>query len=348
MSSLLSQLGWDVAGVEVGPGLVPARVACGHRDMYTLLGLGDEPVLARVSGRLRFVADGAGDLPAVGDWVGVSGGVIRSVLPRRTVIARADPGSGARQVLAANVDVVFVVTSVNRELNARRLERFVALAVSGGAECVVVLNKADLVEEVGAALGEVRAAVGGETPVVVCSAVTGDGLDVVSSWLSAGRTVALLGTSGVGKSTLTNALLGADVQETAPIRAVDDRGRHTTVRRELLMLPSGALLIDTPGLKLPRMEAGTVVDSAFDEITALAASCRYADCTHSGEPGCAVADAVAAGTLDPGRLDALRALAREQAWADSRDSAEGQAKRKRRARQGSRALRRYYQDRSDW
>ncbi len=347
-SPFLSQLGWDIAGLDLEPGLTPARVACGHRDMWTLLGLGDEPVLARAAGRLRFVATGAGDLPAVGDWVGVSEGVIRTVLPRRTSIARADPGSGARQVLAANVDVVFVVTSANRDLNARRLERFVALAMSGGAECVVVVNKSDLVDDVGPVLGAVRAAVGGEAPVVVCSAATGDGLDVLSSWLTPGRTVALLGTSGVGKSTLTNALLGADVQDTAPIRAVDDRGRHTTVRRELLMLPGGALLIDTPGLKLPRMEAGSVVGSAFDEIAALAAECRYADCSHTGEPGCAVHEAVEAGTLDPSRLDALHTLAREQAWADSRDTAAGRAARKKRGRELSKAVRRYYEDRGTW
>jgi ribosome biogenesis GTPase len=242
------------------------------------------------------------------------------------VLARADPETGRTQVLAANVDVVFVVTSPNRDLNARRLERFVALAVGGGCETVALLNKSDLVDDAGPALAAVRAAVGGEVPVVVCSALSGDGMDVVRSWLAPGRTVALLGTSGVGKSTLANALLGADVQATAAIRAVDDRGRDTTVRRELFELSGGALLIDTPGLKLPRMGADASV--AFDELSALAESCRFGDCSHDGEPGCAVQAAIADGSLDPARLDALRQLQREHAWAESR----ADARERRRAR----------------
>lgn len=299
-----------------------ARVACRHRDLYTVVGDGvGEPQLVRLSGRLRHTLD---DHPVVGDWVGVADGVIRELEPRRGVLARAD------QTLAANVDVVFVVTSPNRDLNARRLERFVALAVGGGCETVALLNKSDLVDDLGPALGALRSAVGGEVPVVVCSALTGDGLDVVRSWLSPGRTVALLGTSGVGKSTLANALLGADVQATAPIRAVDDRGRHTTVRRELFELPGGALLIDTPGLKLPRMGAGAAV--AFDELDTLAESCRFRDCTHDGEPGCAVQAAIADGTLDRARLDALRQLQREQRYAIERNTVAGRAARRARWR----------------
>jgi len=235
-------------------------------------------------------------------------------------------------MLAANVDVVLVVTSANREFNSRRLERFVALAVDGGAEPVAVLNKADLVDDIEPALTAVRAAVGGEVGVVVCSATSGVGLDVLREWLAPGRTLALLGSSGVGKSTLTNVLLETDVQTTAEIRAVDDRGRHTTVRRELFALPGGALLIDTPGLKLPRVGAeGAGLDVAFDAVAALAAQCRFVDCTHVSEPGCAVLTAIADGSLDGARLDALRRLERERAWAASREDPTARSARKRRA-----------------
>jgi len=305
------------------------RVACRHRGLFTVIGAGPAQ-LVRLSGRLRHTLD---DHPAVGDWVMVADGVIHELLARRGVLARTDPQTGGRQALAANVDVVFVVTSANRDLNARRLERFVALAVDGGAEPVAVLNKADLVADVGPALGAVRAAVGGEVPVVVCSALTGVGMDAVGSWLAPERTIALLGTSGVGKSTLANVLLGADVQATAEIRAVDDRGRHTTVRRELFELPGGALLIDTPGLKLPRLGAdGGGLDVAFDELVTLAAACRFRDCTHDTEPGCAVQSAIHTGQLDPARLDALRHLQREQRWAAERGDPAGMAARRQRAR----------------
>lgn len=334
-----ADLGWDETMATALPdGLSPARVACRHRGCWTLLGAGP-PLLARITGRLRHDAgDGRTALPAVGDWVAAdpATATIHAVLPRRTVLSRSDPHTGAPDVLAANVDLVLVVTSATRELNARRLERFVALATGGGARCVALLNKADLVADIGPPLAAVRAAVGGEVPVLVCSAQTGAGLDAVASLLAPGETIALLGSSGVGKSTLANALLGAEVQVTAPIRAVDDRGRHATVRRELLVLPSGALLVDTPGLKLPRMSAadgdGDAGPIAFADITALAAGCRYADCAHEGEPGCAVTAALEAGTLDPARVDALRLLQREQRWAAERASPEGRAARRARER----------------
>lgn len=339
-----ADLGWDDRCAAALPAdLVPARVACGHRDLWTVLGAGP-PRLCRLAGRLRHAATGPSDLPAAGDWVGLDpdGSVIRCVLPRRGALSRADPRTGDELVLAANVDVVLVVTSANRDLNARRLERFAALAVAARAECVAVLNKADLVDDPGPAIAAVRAAVGGAVPVVVCSAATGVGVDAVAAWATRGRTVALLGTSGVGKSTLANALLGADVQATAPIRAVDDRGRHTTVRRELLVLPGGGLLVDTPGLKLPRMaaEAGAGLATAFDDLGALATGCRYADCRHDGEPGCAVAAAIEDGALDPARLDALRRLEREERWARERADPEGRAARRARRREINLAQRR--------
>ncbi len=287
--------------------LVPARVAAADRGSFELLGA-DGPLTAALAGRLRHEA-GPGELPVVGDWVAVEPDppTIHHVLERRTVLRRAAP-TGALQVLAANVDVVLVVSSFNRDLDARRLERFVAVAADGGAQPVVVLTKADLLADPSAALARVRPVTRG-VPLVVVSAQRGEGLEELDPWLVAGSTAALLGASGVGKSTLVNALLGEERQATAPIRRSDDQGRHTTVRRELVMLPSGALLVDAPGLRLPDLwEQGEGLAAAFADLDALAEGCRFADCAHRTEPGCAVREAIEAGELDPGRLAGLREL----------------------------------------
>jgi len=326
-----SDLGLDRRILTSLPGAcVPARVVAVHRGACTVLGDGP-PRLATTPGRLRHAAQRQADLPAVGDWVALDrsgGAVISAIADRRGVIARTDPQTGSQQILAAHVDVALIVTSANRELNARRIERFVALAAAGGADPVILLNKTDLSTSVHEALGRVRHAVGGALPVLPISALTGAGLETVAAVIGSRRTGVLLGSSGVGKSTLINALLGEARQSTASIRGVDDRGRHTTVRRELFMLPGGALLIDTPGLKLPRMTADAHA-AAFDELTRLADTCRFADCRHEAEPGCAVRAALADGRLDPDRLEAARRLQREAEWADSRSDPKAQRARER-------------------
>jgi ribosome biogenesis GTPase len=225
----------------------------------------------------------------------------------------------AGQDLAANVDVAFVVTSANRDLNPRRLERFVAVAAAGGCTPVLVLNKTDLVADPEPELAVLRAVAPG-MPVVATSAQRGDGVDALTAQLGRGRTGALIGSSGVGKSTLINALLGSERQATAQIRAHDDRGRHTTTSRELFALPhGGGLLIDTPGLRLPRMGADPAgVAAAFADVEEIAAGCRFSDCRHETEPGCAVREAIAAGDLDPARLSHQRKLEGEQRWAATR------------------------------
>jgi ribosome biogenesis GTPase len=225
----------------------------------------------------------------------------------------------AGQDLAANVDVAFVVTSANRDLNARRLERLVAVAAAGGCAAVLVLNKAHLVVDLEPALAVVRGAAPG-VPIVAASAKRGDGVAAVAAHVGRGRTGVLLGSSGVGKSTLVNALLGGEHQATGEIRAHDDRGRHTTSHRALFSLPhDGGMLIDTPGLRLPRMGADPAgVAAAFADVEALAAGCRFSDCRHDSEPGCAVRAAIAAGELDPARLSHRGKLEGEQRWAASR------------------------------
>jgi ribosome biogenesis GTPase / thiamine phosphate phosphatase len=322
--------------------LVPARVAGAHRGLFDLLTAGG-PLPARVTGRLRHAAAAPADLPAVGDWVAVDpvGGLVHAVLPRRGAIARAAAaGRSEAQVLAANVDVALVLGSLNRDLNVRRLERMLTLAAEARAEAVVVLSKADLVPDPWARVADVRLALGATVPVVALSVHAGTGLEALAAWLRPGATAVLLGSSGVGKTTLLNALTGGPPRRTAPVRARDDRGRHATTTRELVPLPTGAVAIDTPGLRLPRMWAqASGLETAFADIDELARDCRFADCRHDGEPGCAVAAAVADGRLPPDRLAGHAKLERERARIEDRREA------RRRAREMSKAIRRYYRGR---
>lgn len=287
-------------------GLVPARVATQHRGGFELLGEDD--------GWAGIAAGGLDALPAVGDWVAVAPvpdeakAVIEAVLPRRTAFTRSDPWSDAEEVVAANVDTVFVVTAVGRDFSPRRLERYLAAAHESGAEPVVLVNKADLEPET-PAVHEARAAAPG-VPVLLVSAKSGAGIEQLDPYLQHGRTVALLGSSGVGKSTLANRLAGTDLA-TGEVRE-DEGGRHTTTRRQLVRLPDGGLLLDTPGLRELQL-SGADLDEAFPEIAALAPSCRFRDCSHTHEPGCAVVAAVEAGELPRERYESYVKLAAELA-----------------------------------
>lgn len=297
----------------------PGRVLTEHRGGYVVATeRGD--VHAAVSGRFRYDLATAEDFPAVGDWVAlgpVDGGgsaVIHDVLPRATRFARPARGDVAgAQVVAANVDVVLLVTGLDHDFNLRRLERYLALAWSSGAEPVIVLNKADLCEDLAGRIADVGMVAPG-VPVRVLSALDGTGLDSLTPLLEPGKTVALLGSSGVGKSTIVNALLGYERQETGAVREDDQRGRHTTTSRELLLMPGGALLIDSPGMRSVGMwEVEEGLADAFADIEEFAAGCRFSDCTHNGEPGCAVQQAIVNGSLPAARLDSQRKLARESA-----------------------------------
>ena len=346
----LAALGWSGAfAAPFAPyaeaGHEPARVTAEHRGRYLVATAGGSRE-AEVTGRFRHLAARPADFPAVGDWVALEdhapGAVARihAVLPRRSAFSRSDRdgiGEGPihesdEQVLAANVDVVFLVAGLDHDLNLRRLERYIALAWSSGAEPVLVLNKADLVEDIAPAMGEVAAVAGG-LPVHAVSALTGDGLDGLRDWLGAGRTAALLGMSGVGKSTIVNALLGEDRQATAAVREDDSRGRHTTTSRELILLPGGGLLLDTPGMRtLELFGADVGVETAFAEIASLAASCRFTDCSHEGEPGCAVRGAIVSGTLPAERFDSYRRLVREARSVERRTDPRARAEERRRWR----------------
>jgi ribosome biogenesis GTPase len=319
---LLTTYGWSERlqrdfTPHAAEGLAPGRVVVQQRGRWRLITEAGE-IDAELAG--RFVREAAeGGFPVAGDWVAVQpGGLIRAVLPRSSAFIRWAAGpAGGVQVAAANVDVAFLTASLNADLSLRRLERYLAAAYESGAEPVIVLTKADACDDIAAAVAEVgRIAFG--VPVLPVSALTGEGLEPLTDYLPSGRTAVLLGSSGVGKSTLVNALAGRERMATRAIREDDARGRHTTTHRELILLPSGGLILDTPGMRelgLYDAEAGVarVFGDLEAEVEALAADCRFADCRHEREPGCAVQAALAEGRLDGARLASWRKLQRELA-----------------------------------
>jgi ribosome biogenesis GTPase len=322
---------WDLAPRH---NLKPARVVEQQRESYRVICETDE-LTAEVTGRFRHHALDRSTWPAVGDWVvvevfrGERKASIHETLPRRSKLSRKAAGErSAEQVLVANIDTVLIVTSLNADLNLRRLERYLNMVFSSGAEPVIVLSKADLCEDIPHMMEQLSAIAAG-TNIHVLSALTGDGLDQLNPYIGEGNTVVLVGSSGVGKSTIINALLGADVQATAAIRGNDGRGRHATTYRRLFSMPTGGVLIDTPGLRELQLWDAEHIDETFQEIHDLAGRCHFRNCRHAGEPGCAVQEAIDTGVLDPERLANLTKLQREQDHLDRRrDVAAQSAQRK--------------------
>jgi ribosome biogenesis GTPase len=354
----LKELGWDAhfdrlwqeTRVE---GCVPARVVSQHRGLWRIAGDFEER-WAAPSGKMRAVAVGSSDWPAVGDWVaseipdGAKQATIHEVLPRRSQFVRKTAGKRvAQQVIVANVDTAFIVVALDGDFNLRRLERYLAQGKESGARPVVLLNKTDECSELAERVAEVeRVAMG--TPVFAVSARHGHSVGALDAFLAAGQTVVLLGSSGAGKSTLVNRLLGQELQQVQPIRESDSRGRHTTTARELLVLPGGAMVIDTPGLReLQLWDAAEGVAETFADVDEIAAQCRFGNCRHEEEPGCAVQVALAAGTLDPARLENRRKLEREQEFLLRKMDPEAKKEEKHKAKLQEREIRKKYRLRDE-
>ncbi|MFQ5741032.1 MAG: ribosome small subunit-dependent GTPase A [Acidobacteriota bacterium] len=352
----LSEYGWTPFFSQrfhghAAKGLRAGRVVLEHRGIYHLQA-GEGEVRASLAGRFRHHAEKAEDRPAVGDWVAFrsrsTGGSasIHAVLPRRTKLSRKVAGSRTEeQVVAANLDTVFLVMGLDGDFNLRRMERLLTVAWESGAGPVIVLNKEDLAPHPLARRTETETIAPG-VPVVLVSGLKKRGLDQLLTYLSAGETAALVGSSGVGKSTLLNCLCGSEVMPTREVRIRDQRGRHTTTHRQLFKLPNGELIIDSPGVReIQLWSRGETLHNTFEDIDALATHCRFGDCSHQGEPGCAVLSAVDEGSLSMERLHNFLSLQRELRYLERRQDEGAQRAQKKKWKVIHRAMRRHKLDR---
>jgi len=321
----LETLGWQETFAKhfetyAPQGYTVGRVALEHKHIYRVYTENGD-MLAEVAGKMRFNATGREDYPAVGDWVVISErpgegkAIIHAVLPRKSKFSRKAAGNTTEeQIVASNVDTIFLVNALNKDFNVRRIERYLILAWESGANPVVILSKADLCDDIAEKVAEVEAVAFG-VPIHVISSETEHGIEELEPYLQNGQTIALMGSSGVGKSTLVNRLFGHEILVTSGIREGDDKGKHTTTHRELCVRPQGGLLIDTPGMReLQLWTADEGFQDSFQDIESLAEQCRFRDCQHQKEPGCAVRQALQDGTLDQGRYQNYSKMQRELAF----------------------------------
>ena len=352
----LQDLGWDDAWAKAfapyaSDGLIPARVAIEFNYIYRLYAESGE-VQAQHAGRLRHEAEGRQHLSAVGDWVaarptpGEATATIEAVLPRRSRFSRKVAGElTEEQIVAANIDTVFLVMGLDGDYNPRRLERYLMLAYESGARPVVILNKSDVADHLSEDLDEIQGLAVG-IPVHAISAKRGNGIEVIENYLGPGRTGALLGSSGVGKSTLVNALLGEEKFKTRDVRAADSRGRHTTRHRQLILLTERrGLLVDTPGMRELQLWTQEGARETFEDVVELAAGCHFTDCRHRDEPRCAVKQAVEDGTLAADRLEGYLKLQDELQSLDARKNVRAQIDEKRKIKSVSQSLKKLYKSR---
>ncbi len=312
--------------------LEPARITQEHKGSYVMINA-DGEYLSEISGKMRYTARGYSDFPAAGDWVLTKifpeekKGIIHAILERKTKFSRKAVLSGGmpdsqgkteEQVIAANIDTVFIVNSMDSDFSLRRIERYMTSIYDGSMNPVIVLNKSDVTDDTDDYINQVESIAFG-VPVIAVSGLTGAGLDGLRKFIHPGETVVFLGSSGVGKSTIINSLTGTDRQKVSSVRESDHKGRHTTTARELIILPEGGILIDTPGMKEFQPWKGEKdTGRAFGDIESFARKCRFKDCSHETEPGCAVQEALANGDLDPGRYRNYMQMKREARYLETR------------------------------